>query len=665
MRLCQLLTRLSKQVTYSFAVVLIEISVIIIPMQPESDESSIERLKRTLYSRNEKLIPKEKRTPVAPREYDVPSTWGDKPDYSIPPETIVKRNNSFFNKFLIGSLLFFAVSVAIAVFIFFGGVNMISSNNLTVDVIAPTSVSSGEELSIGLSIVNGNRTDLEETKLFITYPEGAMTVGEDEKDIGHEEINLGVVPKGDSAEHGIRAVLFGEKDSIKTFNFRIEYKVKGSNAVFSKEKTYDVIIGSSPILLDVKYPKEVNSGQDVTLSVEVTSNSTVAIKDLLVKIDYPYGFTYKSSTIKPVRNDSVWSLGDLKNGDKKKFEIVGSLLGQNMEDRSFRISAGNKSGNVYDFDTVLVSNTITLGLRKSFFDLDITAGDDYIGKIGESIPVYIKWQNTLPDKVVDARMEIVLSGNSIDESKVNVLNGGYYSSVNDTVTWTKNENESLQDISPGDTGEFSLSLNSLPNLIQPKLIKNPHIDLRISMTGDRTGRDSGEVNSTQNVVIKISSVLNITSKTLRDSGPFTNTGLIPPKADKETTYTINWLLTNTTSDIKGTVVRAELPQGVSWKGETSPSTEKITYNPDSRIVTWDVGSVSAGSGFSNSPKQVYFKVGLVPSVVQVGTSPNLVSQVDVVSTDSFTEKQLKTNAGAVTTRFVDPSYVFGKEIVVK
>jgi hypothetical protein len=634
-------------------------------MQPESDESSIDRLKRTLYSRNEKLVPKTERTEVPPREFDVPSTWGDKPDYSISPDTIVKRNNSFFNKFLIGSLVFFVVSVAIAVFIFFGGVNMISSNNLTVDVVAPTSISSGEELSIGLSVVNGNRTDLEAATLFITYPQGAEKVGEEGEQISHEEIDLGVIPKGESSQHGVRAVLFGEKDSLKSFVFRIEYKVKGSNATFSKEKTYDVIIGSSPILLEVKYPKEVNSGQETTISVEVTSNSTVPIKDLLVKIDYPYGYTYKSSTLKPVRNDSVWSLGDLKNGDKKKIDIVGTLVGQNMEDRSFRISAGNKNGSVFDFDTVLVSNTITLGLRKSFFDLAIRAGDNFVGKVGETIPVNIRWQNTLPDKIVDADVQVIFSGNALDESRIIVTNGGYYSSVNDTAIWTKTENQSLSDITPGDSGDVSLILSSLPNLAQPKFIKNPHSDLKVSMTGDRVGRDGGEVNSTQNVVIKLSTVASITAKNYRDVGPFTNTGSIPPRVDSETTYTINWLVTNTTSDLKGAVARAELPQGVFWKGETSPTSEKITYNPDTRIVTWDIGSVAAGSGFINSPKQVYFKVGLVPSITQTGTSPTIVSQVDMTATDAYTERQVGANAGLINTVFSDPSFSSGKESVIK
>jgi hypothetical protein len=138
----------------------------------EFEKSSIERLKRTLYSRNENVIPKEKRTPVSGRETDVPKDWGAPPSFDISNETMAKHNNSFFNKFLVGSTVFFLVALGIAVFIFFGGLNMISSNNLDIKIVAPSSVSSGEELVMGLSIVNSNRTDLRERSLFHRLPRG-------------------------------------------------------------------------------------------------------------------------------------------------------------------------------------------------------------------------------------------------------------------------------------------------------------------------------------------------------------------------------------------------------------------------------------------------------------------------------------------------------------
>src|SRR3989344_3216107 len=113
---------------------------------PDKEESSIERLKKTLYSRNEKIIPKEKRTSMQNLDMEAPTSWGQAKSFQFSPEMMSRKNSSFFNKFLIGSLVFFVVSLGVAIFIFFGGVNMISSDNLDIKITAQSSVSSGEEL---------------------------------------------------------------------------------------------------------------------------------------------------------------------------------------------------------------------------------------------------------------------------------------------------------------------------------------------------------------------------------------------------------------------------------------------------------------------------------------------------------------------------------------
>ncbi len=633
-------------------------------MQQE-EESSIERLKRSLYSRNEKLVPKEKRTPVAPHEIEAPTTWGSKPDFNLSVEAMSKKNNSFFNKFLTGSLVFFLLSLGVAMFIFFGGLNMISSNNLDIKIVAPSSVSSGEELLIALSIVNTNRTDLEDATLFIDYPEGSQTIGSESKVITRDKIELGKIPKGKSSDYTLRTLIFGEKDSIKTFNFRLEYKVKGSNAVFSKEKTFDVSIGSSPVLLKIDYPKEVNSGQLIQLSIEVTSNSSVPLKNSLIKIEYPYGFTYKESNITPLRDNSIWNIGDLKNGDKKTLVVKGVLVGQNLEDRSFRVSSGvQSSDNSKDFDTPLSDSTITIGIRKSFFDLAINAGSG-VARPGDAIPVDIKYHNTLPDKLVNSRIEVVLGGNALDRSRVVPSNAGYYQSVDNTVIWDKNNLNSLSTILPGDSGQVAFSVASIGNPVDARKIKNPHIDVHVSMSGDRVGSDTSRVTSTEDYTIKISSVVSLIAKSFRDIGPFSNTGPVPPRADIESTYTITWTMTNTTNDLKDTVVTTVLPPGVVWKGQTSPSAESVSYNPDNKTVTWNLGNVYSGAGFSSSPKEASFKVGLTPSINQINTAPNLTSTSEVSSFDTYTEKTINISAPAVTTRYSDPAFNQGKDTVIQ
>lgn len=635
-------------------------------MEPNSEESSIERLKRNLYSRNERLVPKEKRTPVAPHDLEVRSDWGTNPSFELSPEAMVKKNNSFFNKFLLGSVVFFTLSLGVAVFIFYGGLNMISSNNLDINIVAPSSISSGEELSASLSVVNGNRTDLEEVSLFIDYPEGVESVGEDNKNLAHDKINLDTIPKGKSSDYTIRALLFGEKDAVKTFSLRLEYKVKGSNAVFSKEKTFDVSIGSSPLIMDVVYPKEINSGQIVTLTINMTSNSSVPVKNTLVKVEYPYGFTYKESNIKPYRDNSVWNLGDLKNGDKKVITIRGVLIGQNLEDRSFRISSGSQSAdNSKDFDTPLATGIFTMGIRKSFFDLDVSAGQNNVSAAGQYIPVVIKWQNTLPDKILNGHIEATLSGTAFDRNKVTASGGGFYRSVDNTIVWDKNTTTNLTSVLPGDTSQVSFTLTSFGDLTSGKLVKNPHIDVHVVITGDRSGTDTTPVSSEDDLTIKIASTLGIKAKTQRDGGPFTNTGPVPPRADKESTYTITWTLSNSTNDVKGAVVSATLPVGVAWKAEMSPSSEKIDFSPDTRVVSWNVGNVSAGIGYAYAPREVSFKVGITPSLNQAGSEAQLVGESSATATDTYTEQLINASAAQATTRYADATFTPGKEIIQK
>lgn len=633
-------------------------------MDPE--ESSIERLKRNLYSRNENLLPKEKRSTISPNELNVKSDWGDNPTFNISADEMVKRNNSFFNKFLFGSLLFFALSLGAAAFIFYGGINMISSNNLEVNIIAPSSISSGEELNAGLTVVNGNRTDLEEVIMYIEYPDGSTAIGDDNRVLTRDKIDLGVISKGKSADYTLRAVLFGEKDAVKTFTLKLEYKVKGSNAVFSKEKKFDITIGSSPLIMDVEYPKEVNSGQIVTLTINLTSNSSVPVRNTLVKIEYPYGFTYKDSDIKPFRDNSIWNLGDLKDGDKKILSIKGVLVGQNLEDRSFRVSAGSQSvDSTKDFDTALATGIFTVGIRKSFYDLDVSTQLNNVYSVGEFIPVYIKWQNTLPDKVINNKVTVSISGNAFDRNKVSASDNGFYKSVDNSVLWDKNTTKEMALILPGESDQVSVTVNSLEDLVSGKLIKNPHIDLHVVMSGDRTGSDSASISSEEDVTIKISSMLGIKAKTLRDTGPFTNTGPIPPKADKESTYTVVWTLSNTTNDLKNTTVTATLPPGVVWKGESSPSSEKIEYNSDTKTVTWNVGAVATSIGYAYAPREVAFKVGITPSLNQVGVEAPILSLTTAVANDTYTEKNISITAPVVTTRYSDPSFVNGRESVTK
>ncbi len=630
------------------------------------EKSSIEKLKRTLYSRDENVVPKEHRTPVSPQESDVPKDWGEAPSFGISYEDMSKSKNSFFNKFLLGSFLFFTIALGIAGFVFFGGLNMISSNNVDVQITAPSSVASGELLSTLISVVNKNPTNMENVSLFIAYPQGVSSADATGTAAMHDKIDLDVIAKGKSKDYTIRTVLFGEKDVIKTFSLRLEYTVTGSNATFSKEKTFDIVLGSSPLLLNVSAPTEINSGEPFTISLDITSNSSTVMKNTLVKVEYPYGFTYKDSNIKPLSGTSVWNIGDLKGGDKKMLTIVGTLVGQDLEDRSFRISSGTGVSSIAkDFDITLATSLLTVGIRKSFFDLSLVSNENNVALLGQYAPVYIKWTNTLPDKIVNSRIEASFTSAILDKSRVSQSNGGFYRSGDNTILWDKNTTNNLISLSPGDSGQVLFNLATIATPAQIKTLRNPHIDIHAVITGERSGVDTATISSSADTTIKIASNLTLTSKTYRNTGSLQNIGPIPPKADKETTYTVTWTLTNTTNDVSGATVTATLPTGVMWKAETAPVSERISFNPDTRLVSWNVGNVAAGVGFVNSAKEVSFKVSVTPSVSQIGASLVLVSQATASATDTYATVPLTTGANPVTTAFSDSGFRSGQDIVVK
>jgi hypothetical protein len=311
----------------------------------------------------------------------------------------------------------------------------------------------------------------------------------------------------------------------------------------------------------------------------------------------------------------------------------------------------------------LATGLATVGIRKTFFDLAVVT--DSVSSFGRSVSVSIKWQNILPDKILNTRISASVAGSVFDRTTVRTNNGGFFRSTDDTVVWDKNSTPTLAIFSPGDSGDVSFSFYSFANSIQTRSIKNPHIDVTVKLVGDRSGTETSSISSEEIVTVKFPSVVTFGAKSFRSIGPFNNTGPIPPKADKESTYTITWTITNANNDLKDTIVTGVLPAGVEWKNETSKASERINYNPENRVITWNIGNISLGTGFTYSPKEVSFKVGITPSVSQISSTPNLVTGLKLSYTDTYTETQMNLESQSVTTQFSDPSYLNGDSVVVQ
>jgi len=618
------------------------------------EDDRIEQLKRKLYSRGN-FTPVTKRFQMGTYDKTVKENWSENTELHIDDMSEEEKTHPLLKKFLYGALTFLFFSVGIALYMFFGGANQVSSANVDIKIVGPASVASGEQIDLGVSLINENRTALKNVVLTVQYPEGARTSVDNTEPLKRTTENIKDIEKGSVHNLTTKLLLFGDKDAVKTLIFKMEYTVVGSNARFTKEKKYDVLIGSSPLLINVSAPQEVNSGQQFQLQVTVTSNSGALLKDVLVKAEYPYGFVYADSSLMPESDKQTWNIGDLKNGEKKVFTVKGNIIAQDNEERTFRFMVGVVSTGENLIDTVLGTAMPTISLRKPFFSATFSlAGDtsDTVAVLGvERVGSQLSITNSLADSLSNIVAEVTMSGSALNKSGVRVSDGGFYQSSQNVIIWDRNGNSRFELLRPGEKADTSFELQ---DFIIPQNMKNPEIIFDVTLKAVRSlvGGGVDNVTSTMQKRLRFVTNLNISSRSLR-GGLFGNTGPVPPVRDSASTYTVEWTISNTHNDVSNAVVKTTLPVYVDWMNAVSPTTENVTYDVDRRTVTWNAGTVGALAGFSTSPKKVLFQVRLNPSISQVGIAPSLTNTTTVSGLDTFGNKAVSAEAGGVNTNTAD------------
>jgi hypothetical protein len=640
------------------------------------DKSKIEELKKSLYSRTSPEIRTKRRLRFLKKELgDIKTDWEHPKDEQQEIEMTREYDDhsmSFFNKFFIGSLVFFIIALGIGAYLFFNGANIVSANNIDITVSGPISVAGGTKASFDIQVFNKNNIQLNTVDMAVDFPSGVVDVVDTSKELKQYRELVGDIKPGGIGQKTVSAVLYGEENSKKEMAVTISYRVNGSSAVFQKQKTFEVIINSSPLSLTVDSYKEITAGEQFEMKVNISSNSNEIIKNLILKTVYPFGFEYISSEPKTVGDSTTWNIGDIPPSGKKTVIIRGKLQGQNDETRVFRFQIGSENKNVSNtIGTEFVSYSEEISIRKPFLNVGIDIDNnventEYIGSFDSPENVSITWFNNLDVPVNDAEIHVKLSGNAYDKISVSPDKGNFKSADNEIV-WNKITNEELSSIPAGGSGK--VSFNIVPKeKNDPKGITNPGIKIDVSVSGKRLSETNvpESIASGASRKVKLSSKLNLSSQIVRSSGPFQNTGPVPPKAEKETTYTVIWTVDNTVNTISGAEVKSSLPAYVNFVGKTSPSDEDIQYNPNTHEIVWNVGNVDTQTLRNGHRRQVSFQISFTPSISQVNTSPVLINKVTLTGQDDFTNAQLISNQIPLTTSFSsDPAYRNGDEMVGK
>ncbi len=579
-----------------------------------------------------------------------------------------EKHHKIMKKFFLVSIGFFALATVVAGVIWWRGSNIISGENIVIDITAPNAVAGGEPFETKLLVTNNNKVAIEAATLFLEYPEGFYNVN-DKSAIPRISKNLGPIAPGVTIAESINVLLYGEENTQKDVSVILEYRMAGSNATQKKLGAYAIKISSSPVNVKLGILKEASSGQDIEMLIDVESNSQISQDNLLLSVAYPFGFLFKSAEPAPTYGINVWNIGTLEAQKKRLIKIRGIIEGQEGEEKITKVSIGARSEKDERLIGVAYNTTTeTLSVTKPFLSMDIAVdgsrSPEYSVSFGKAIRGDVFWQSNNPTKITDVIIEVKLRGEALNRFSVYSSSGGFYRSIDDTIVWDKTGDPALSVIEPGAKGGMSFSFSPITLGVDAvRNIKNPEITLEVKARARRAS-DVGvseEVTTFASRKIKIETDLRLAVKGLYFSGPFTNTGSMPPKAENETTYTVVWTVRNASNNVSNVSVKTTLPIYVKWLGKISPEGEDITYNNSGAEVTWNVGRIPAGG-----TRESAFQISFLPSLSQINTAPNLTGDSFLVGFDDFAKTELSERKGPVRTIISsDPQFSSSQGSVVQ
>lgn len=598
--------------------------------------SALERLEKKLDSRGEQSA-FEKRSPLSSRSAKAPHAWDTPPQQ--PARRRPKKRVGFIDLFFVGAVVFFVGAGAFAALMFFSGDNIVSTRNVLIAIDGPNEIRAGDSLSLNIAITNRNTVPMELTDMVVEFPPGTRSETDIAVALPRIRESIGTIESGRSVSKNVRAVLFGTANTNVDVKVVVEYRVPGSNAIFFSEATYTLPISQSPASIRVDSLREVVSGDEAVFTVTVSSNVSDRLSGMLLVAEFPPGFSFVSSSPSPATGSSVWRLGDIEAGGSRAVTIRGRFAGEDGDERVVNFTAGNQDPRTEDaIAAPLATGDMTVRVAKPFISVALALGGDvvseYVARRGAPIRGDIRWTNNLPGRVQDVEIVVALSGAILDRNSVSA-DRGFYRSSDNTITFSKETDPRLADVAPGGSGVSSFSFASLPAATPG--FRNPEMDVQVTVRARRISEANVPENlsSTASAQVLVSTDLALGARLSAESGP------IPPKADTETIYTIEWTVTNSANAVANATVTASLPSYVRWIGASGG---QVSYNPVGGGITWNIGDIPA-----DESRTVTLRVGLTPSLSQVNQTPAILTNQRVYGVDRFTRSQIERTAPNIDT----------------
>lgn len=529
-----------------------------------------------------------------------------------------------------------------------------SPERATLTINGPSEIQSGKTMTYEIVYKNDNRASLKDTVLHLSFPDNFKP--EDNPSFSADGANsyklaLGEIKKYDQGKITFRGKVFSPKGSLIYLKAELSYQPSGFSSQFVSQQQLSINVISFPVILELQAPQNLASGDSLNYLISYKNTSSDDFENMRLQVEYPEGFIFSKADPGVSENDNIWYFGHLSAGQAGKITISGKLEGASEDVKVLKADIGTlEEARFVSYNKENVSTKIE---ASPFFITQTVNGlKKLTAKSGDTLRFEISYRN---DGNIGLRNAIVtekIDSPALDYASLN-LNEGSFNSFNNTITWKASDFKKLANLEPGSGDKIGFSIkvkDNLPN--KTAADKNFVISsvAKIDSPDIVTPIMENKIIAGNTIDIKVNTKIGLAVRGYYGDPVIKNSGPIPPEVDKETSYSIHWLVMNTSNDAEKAKVEAVLPTGVIMTGVKYPEDSNLTYNERTNAVVWDIGNLPAGTGIRTPPREAVFQIKIKPAPNQVDTQVNLVGISIFSIHDAFTGEDFSVTGEAKSTQ---------------
>jgi len=535
-------------------------------------------------------------------------------------------------------ILFIIIILVFAAFLIYKK-GVFSKEILRLEIFGPEKAKTGEEVEYTLQYKNNGNFVLEKVKLIFELPENSLN--EDGRTLIIK--NLDDIYPGNQRSISFKTRLLGKEGDLEMVRATLSYVPKNITATYESNTSFITKIESTPITLDLDLPTKAEQGKNLQYSINYFSNIDYPLENLSIKVDSVPGFEITSST--PASLDNVeWKLPTLNKSEGGRIIISGKISNDKNQNLTFGASLGMwRDGKFIILKKTSVDVQIVQPLL--LISQKVNGSDFYVASPGEVLNYQIIFRNIGNTPFDNLFAVVKIDSRVIDINSLQAGDGGQVQPNDNLIVWGYNYCPQLRRLGVQEEASINFSVR----------VKKEWEPLAGETDGATIITSVNISQITQKFTIKVNSGLMIFQKAYYQSFEIPNSGPVPPKVGKTTTYTINWEIKNYFSDVKNARVRATLPKNLILTGKIMPENELQNFSFDSvsREIVWFVGDVPSGTGVNGDPISLFFQVSLTPDNSQKGSIIPIIGEVQISGENQFTNTTITSRAPGTNTSLPD------------